>query len=173
MCRDKIFPNDVYIGDIVDVAKSFRQFHSQFAALETESSLQWFVGKVQDRIILSTLRRFVVKNAHKSSSTCRHFFEYLDRDEMVVAHLLGGVDAFIKLSQGWPLSNSPLKLISLKSSNHQSKRISLSFLCKVEEAANSLDVPVRQNLSSFVDAVEKILIEQMRTELHSDVAPGK
>lgn len=51
---------------------------------------------------------------------------------MIVAHLLGGVDAFLKVSQGWPLSNSPLKLISLKSSDHQSKQISLSFFCKVE-----------------------------------------
>ncbi|XP_044478729.1 uncharacterized protein LOC123205766 isoform X1 [Mangifera indica] len=169
----EIFPNDVYIGDILDATKSFRQFYSQFTVVESQSSLQWFVRNVQDRIILSTLRRFLVKNAHKSSSTCRHFFEYLDRDEMIVAHLLGGVDAFLKVSQGWPLSNSPLKLISLKSSDHQSKQISLSFFCKVEEMANSLDVPIRQNLSSFVEAVEKTLVEQMRTELHSDVAPGK
>ncbi|KAJ4723191.1 RNA-directed DNA polymerase (reverse transcriptase)-related family protein [Melia azedarach] len=165
----EIFPNDVYISDIIDAAKSFRQLASQSALLETSSSLQWFVGKLQDRIILSTLRRFVVRVANKS----RHFFEYMDRDEMVVAHLVGGLDAFIKPSQGWPLLNSPLKLISLKSLADNSKGISLSFLCMVEEAANSLDPHIRQNLSSFINAVEKILIEQMRVELHSDDTPGK
>ncbi|KAK1592341.1 hypothetical protein Q3G72_023323 [Acer saccharum] len=160
----EIFPNDVYIGDIVDGAKSFRLSFPQLALTETRTPLQWFVRKVQERIIISTLRRFLVKAANKS----RHFFEYLDRDEMVVAHLVEGIDAFIKLSQGWPLLNSPLKLISLKSSDHHSKGISLSFLCKVEEAANSLDVHMRQNLPSFVDAVEKILVEQKHLELHSD-----
>lgn len=164
----EMFPNDVHISDLVDAAKSFRQSGTQFDSLETSSSLQWFIRNVQDRIVLSTLRRFVVKTANKS----RHFFEYFERDEMIVAHLVGGVDAFIKLSQGWPLSNSPLKLISLKSSDHHSKGISLSFFCKVEEAANSLDVHIRQNLSSFVDGVEKILLEQMRVELHYDNASG-
>ncbi|KAH9649796.1 reverse transcriptase domain-containing protein [Citrus sinensis] len=186
----EMFPNDVHISDLVDAAKSFRLYRPELVAmiyiayhlhnqvtkqsgtqldsLETSSSLQWFIRNVQDRIILSTLRRFVVKTANKS----RHLFEYFEGDEMIVAHLVGGVDAFIKPSQGWPLSNSPLKLISLKSSDHHSKGISLSFFCKVEEAANSLDVQIRQNLSSFVDGVEKILLEQMRVELHYDNASG-
>ncbi|KAH9680719.1 reverse transcriptase domain-containing protein [Citrus sinensis] len=186
----EMFPNDVHISDLVDAAKSFRQSGTQLDSLETSSSLQWFIRNVQDRIILSTLRRFVVKTANKS----RHFFEYFERDEMIVAHLVGGVDAFIKPSQGWPLSNSPLKVISLKNSDHHSKGISLSFFCRVEgdvlpnsengllrkhkelcvlqEAANSLDVHIRQNLSSFVDGVEKILLEQMRVELHYDNASG-
>ncbi|KDP39341.1 hypothetical protein JCGZ_01098 [Jatropha curcas] len=162
----EMFPNDVFIGDIIDAAKSFRQFsHSSF--VETRSSLEWFVRKVQDRIIQCTLRRLVVKNANKS----RHSFEYLDRDEIVVAHLVGGVDAFIMLCQGWPLSKSPLKLMSLKSSDNHSKEISLSFLCKVEEVVNSLDIHMRLNLLSFVDAIEKLLMEQMRLQLHSDSAP--
>ncbi|KAK9183489.1 hypothetical protein WN944_026641 [Citrus x changshan-huyou] len=186
----EMFPNDVHITDLVDAAKSFRQSGTQLDSLETSSSLQWFIRNVQDRIILSTLRRFVVKTANKS----RHFFEYFERDEMIVAHLVGGVDAFIKPSQGWPLSNSPLKVISLKNSDHHSKGISLSFFCKVEgdvlpnsengllrkhkelcvlqEAANSLDVHIRQNLAIFVDGVEKILLEQMRVELHYDNASG-
>ncbi|ESR34183.1 hypothetical protein CICLE_v10005758mg [Citrus x clementina] len=125
----EMFPNDVHISDLVDAAKSFRQSGTQLDSLETSSSLQWFIRNVQDRIILSTLRRFVVKTANKS----RHLFEYFEGDEMIVAHLVGGVDAFIKPSQGWPLSNSPLKLISLKSSDHHSKGISLSFFCKVEQ----------------------------------------
>ncbi|KAJ6751334.1 hypothetical protein OIU85_001828 [Salix viminalis] len=160
----EMFPNDIYIGDIVDAAKSFRQMFSQLALMETSSSLEWFVRKAQDRIIQSTLRRLVAKSA----STSRQSVEYLDRDEIIVAHLIGGVDAFMEVSQGWPITNSPLKLVSLKSSNHHAKEISLGFLCKVEEAANSLDVHTRQNLSSFVDAVEKILVEQMHLELHSD-----
>lgn len=56
----------------------------------------------------------------------------MDRDEIIVAHMVGGVDAFIKVCQGWPVSNNALKLKSLKSSDQQSKGISLSFLCKVE-----------------------------------------
>ncbi|GLT61018.1 hypothetical protein SLA2020_337540 [Shorea laevis] len=159
----EMFPNDVYIGDIVDAAKSHRHIFSKLAVMETRSSLQWFVGKVQDRIILSTLRRTIVKSASK----LRHSFEYMDREEIIVAHLAGGVDAFIKVSQGWPLADSPLKLISVKSSEHHSMGISLSLLCKVEELANSLDTCTRQNLSSFVDAVEKLLVEQMRLELQS------
>ncbi|EEF44176.1 conserved hypothetical protein [Ricinus communis] len=165
----EIFPNDIYISDIVDAAKSFRKefLYSALTESETRSSLGWLVRKVQDRIIQFTLRRLVVKSSNKS----RYSFEYLDRDETVVAHLVGGVDAFIKLSQGWPVSRSPLKLISLKSSNHHSKEISLSFLCRVEEVVNSLDIQMRLNLLSFVEVIEKLLVEQMRIELHSDSAP--
>ncbi|KAA8527909.1 hypothetical protein F0562_035222 [Nyssa sinensis] len=165
----EIFPNDVYTGEIFDAAKSFRQLSSHLLMLETWSSLEWFVRRVQDRIILCTLRRFVVKCANKS----RHSFEYLDRDEIIIAHMLGGVDAFMKVSQGWPLSNSALRLKSLKSSSHYSKEISLSFLCKVEEVANSLDARIRQSLLSFVDAIEDILMQRMRVELQSDNNSGK
>ncbi|CAK7328422.1 unnamed protein product [Dovyalis caffra] len=164
--KAEMFPNDIYIGDIVDAAKSFRQIFLQLELMETSSSLEWFVRKAQDRIIQCTLRRLVAKSA----STSRQSIEYLDKDEIIVAHLVGGVDAFMKVSHGWPITNFPLKLVSLKSSNHHSKEISLAFLCKVEEVANSLDVQTRQNLSSFVDAVEKILVEQMRLALHSDGA---
>ncbi|OMO88577.1 hypothetical protein COLO4_20197 [Corchorus olitorius] len=155
----EMFPNDVYIGDIVDAAKSFRQLSSNLMGHETRSSLEWFVGTVQDRIILSTLRR--------------HSFEYLEIDETIIAHLVGGIDAFIKVPQGWPLSKSPLKLLSVKSSDHHSRGISLSLLCKVEEIANSLDMHIRPNLSAFVDEVEKLLLEQMRLELRSDDAADK
>ncbi|XP_068318208.1 uncharacterized protein [Pyrus communis] len=151
----EIFPNDVYINDILDAAKSL-----------SKSSLQWFVTKVQDRIVLCTMRRLVVKNANKS----RHSLEYLDRDETIVVHVVGEVDAFIKVPQGWPLLSSPLKMIYLKSSDQRSKGISLSFLCKVEELANSLGVQIRQSLSSFVDAIAKVLVEQMREQLHAETS---
>lgn len=157
----EIFPSDVYIGEIIDAAKSFRQLFSPLPLLETRSPLEWFIRKVQDRIVLSILRLLMVKSANKS----RHFFEYLERDEIIVAHMVGGVDAFIKVSQGWPVYSSPLRLISLKNSSQLSKEISLSFLCKVEEASNSLDKQIRQNISTFVDAVEEILLQHMRSEL--------
>ncbi|XP_061369139.1 uncharacterized protein LOC133312022 isoform X2 [Gastrolobium bilobum] len=142
----QVFPNDIYVNDIVDAAKSV-----------SKSSLQWFVQKVQDRIILSTLRRLVVKDANKS----RYSLEYLDKDEIIVAHMAGGIDSYIKLSHGWPLFGSPLNLISIKVSDNL-KRTSLSFHCKVEKLANSLDTHIRQNISSFVDAIEKVLIKQLQ-----------
>ncbi|PIN23475.1 hypothetical protein CDL12_03803 [Handroanthus impetiginosus] len=159
----EIFPNDVYIGEIIDAAKSFRQLYPLFSVIKTRSSLEWFVRRVQDRIALSSLRRFVVKHSKKS----RHSFEYLDREDMLVAHVVGGVDAFIKLPQGWPLSDLPLELISLKSTSQYSKEISLSFLCKIVEAANSLNPHLRRNISSFVDSIEEILMQQMRAEQSS------
>ncbi|KAE8653793.1 Detected protein of unknown function [Hibiscus syriacus] len=162
----EMFPNDVYIGDILDAAKSFRQLSTNLVAPERWSSLEWLVGKVQDRIILSTLRRYIVKSRNKS----RYCFEYIEKDETIAAHMVGGIDAFIKVSQGWPLSKSPLKLLSVKSSDHHSGGISLSLLCKVQEMANSLDMNIRQSLSAFADAVEKLLLEQMRLELRSDDA---
>ncbi|KAF8099983.1 hypothetical protein N665_0234s0029 [Sinapis alba] len=160
----EMLPNDVYIGDIIDAADSFRQIRLHSALLDTRSSLQWLVAKVQERIISTTLRKSMVK----SSETIRHTFEYDDKDETIVAHIAGGIDVFLKVSDGWPLLNTPLKLGSLKNSNNQSNGISLSLICKVEELANSLDLQTRQNLSSFMDAIEKILVQQSREELHSN-----
>ncbi|CAN6722664.1 unnamed protein product [Malus baccata var. baccata] len=175
----EIFPNDVYINDILDAAKSLSScclcyldivalahVYLLYMEMKAKSSLQWFVTKVQDRIVLCTMRRLVVKNANKS----RHSLQYLDKDETIVAHVVGEVDAFIKVPQGWPLLSSPLKLIYLKSSDQHSKGISLSFLCKVEELANSLGVQIRQSLSSFLDAIAKVLVEQMRIQLHAETS---
>lgn len=63
---------------------------------------------------------------------CSHSFEYLDQDETIICSMIGGIDACIKVTQGWPLADSPLKLISLKSSDHYTKGVSLSLICKVE-----------------------------------------
>lgn len=63
---------------------------------------------------------------------CRHSFECSDGDESITAHLVGGIDAFIKIPQSWPMSDSGLKLVSIKNSNIQSKSISLSFLYKIK-----------------------------------------
>ncbi|GJR43193.1 hypothetical protein Tco_1311296 [Tanacetum coccineum] len=59
---------------------------------ENSNSLELLIRKVQDRIVLSTLRRSLVKAASKP----RFSIEYEDRDEMIVAHMVDGVDAFIK-----------------------------------------------------------------------------
>nr|XP_018622515.2 uncharacterized protein LOC108943187 [Nicotiana tomentosiformis] len=80
---------------------------------------------------------------------------------MIVAHMVGGIDAFIKPPQGWPLTSSGLTLISLKSSSHSSKEIPLTLLCKVAEVANSFDTNSRQTISVFADRVEEILMQQM------------
>lgn len=60
----------------------------------------------------------------------------MDKEELIIAHMDGGVDVFIKPSQGWPLSLSALKLVSLRSSDQNARGISLSLLSKVE-ASNS------------------------------------
>lgn len=61
----------------------------------------------------------------------RHSFDYVEREETIVAHMVGGIDAFVKLPQGWPLTCSGLTLMSLKSSSQYSQQISLTLLCKV------------------------------------------
>lgn len=152
----EIFPNDVYIGEIIGTTKSFRQLYAPLPLLESRSSLEWFIRRVQDRIVVSTLRHFVVKSENNS----RYSFEYIDRDEIIIAHMVGGIDALIKVTQGWPISDAPLSLIKLKSPNNSMKEISLNFLCKVVELANSLDAHLRQSLSSFVDGIEGILVQQ-------------
>ncbi|KAL4591058.1 hypothetical protein LXL04_004006 [Taraxacum kok-saghyz] len=154
----EIFPNDVYIGEIIDAAKSHTHEIGLVAMPVKKTSLEWFVRKVQDKIVISTLRKSLVKDANKS----RHSIEYMDRDEMIVAHMMDGVDAFIKPSQGWPMAATcSLNLQSLKGSNQSSKEVTFSFLCKVEEMVNSLDVKVCQNLSTFMDAVEEIFKQKM------------
>ncbi|CAN8258321.1 unnamed protein product [Cochlearia groenlandica] len=153
----EMFPNDVYIGDIIEASDSFRQVRLHSAMLYTRSSLQWVVDKVQERVISTTLRNYMVK----SSKTIRHTFEYNGNDETIVAHIAGGgIDAFLKVSDGWPLLNTPLKLASLKNSGNYSNEISMTLIHKVQEEANSFDLRTRQNLSSFTDAIEKILAKQ-------------
>ncbi|XP_021749093.1 uncharacterized protein LOC110714852 [Chenopodium quinoa] len=158
----EIFPNDVYIGEIAEAANTFSKLFTVLSVPQTRSSLGWFLQKVQDRIVICTLRRFMVKIANKS----RHSFEYLDKDELIVAHMNGGIDAFIKPSQGWPLSISPLKLISFRSTNQNAEDISLSLFSKVEEVANSFDLTIRKSITSFVDGIEEIIMEKIRLEPH-------
>ncbi|GMN62889.1 hypothetical protein TIFTF001_031970 [Ficus carica] len=88
--------------------------------------------------------------------------------DLKLCHLARRVDAVIKVSQGWPISDSPLKLISLKSSDHYTKGIPSTSLSKVKERLNSMAMHLCQNISGFVDAIENILVEQMQLELDSD-----
>lgn len=153
----EIFPGDVCIEGIVDTIKSSRNFAS------TVSSLRWLIIQVQHRIILCMLRHLLVIDANKS----RHSFEHSDRDDTVIAHLVGGIDAFIKLAHDWPISSYPLKLLSIKNRDDQSQSITLSFLCKVKDRANSLDTQSRLQLAKFVGAIEEIL-QEMQSGLHSN-----
>ncbi|KAL9252632.1 hypothetical protein AKJ16_DCAP07064 [Drosera capensis] len=156
-----IFPDDVFVADVIEASSSFRKVSSW--DLDMRFLLDWFLHKVQGRILISNVRRLMVDAANKS----RHTLDYLDTDELIIAHILGGIDAFIKPTEGWPLSDSPLKLVTLKSSD-PSKEISLALLCKVEEVANSLDCNLRKDLVDFVDAIEKILSKKARQGLHYD-----
>ncbi|CAL1354490.1 unnamed protein product [Linum trigynum] len=151
----EIFPNDLFIGDIIGDANSSSHSFTHGSLPGTSSLLQWFIMKLLDRIRDCNLRRLVATSASKS----RHSFEYLDRDETIKAHLVGGVDAFIKVPSGWPLTSLPLKLTSLQSSN-QRKKISSSILCKIQEAANSLDSQIRHQLLSFADEIEQEVLSK-------------
>ncbi|KAJ0988878.1 hypothetical protein J5N97_007234 [Dioscorea zingiberensis] len=122
----EIFPADVYVDEIIRNAKSSRHI----STMMTGSFLGWLVRQVQKRILLCTIRRYFVRDANKS----RYSFEYSDRDETITAHMVGGINAFLKASQDWPLSSAPLTLISMKNSDTHSGSISLSFLCKVKMA---------------------------------------
>ncbi|KAK1318255.1 hypothetical protein QJS10_CPB04g00296 [Acorus calamus] len=162
MINVEIFPNDVSISTVVDAVKSSRHFPSILSTPIAGSLLVWLVRSIQQRILLSSLRTLVVKDASKS----RHSFEYSDRDEIITAHLKGRIKVLIKVCQGWPVSTSPLKLVSVKNSDIYAKDISLSCLAKLEELADSLDIQKRHHLLSFVDAIEAMLAQQNQLELH-------
>lgn len=152
----EIFPNDVCLDDILLNIKS----SSNLAFVKHGSQLESLVRQVQHCIILCTLKKLLLKDAKMS----RHSFEHSERDEMITAHMVGGIDAFINIPQSWPLSNSGLKLISLKNSMDNSKSISLGLLYKIKEHANSLNVHTRSNLTKFMDAIEETLVQEMRSE---------
>ncbi|KAM3386586.1 hypothetical protein ACQJBY_009881 [Aegilops geniculata] len=119
------------------------------------------LNKVQ--IVINTLRRSLVNDANNS----RYSFEYFDKDETIVAHLVGAIDAFFKISADWPLPSYGLKLISIRNSGTQPTNITLDLLCKTKELANGLELETRRHLVRFVDAVEEILVREMQSELHS------
>ncbi|PIA29942.1 hypothetical protein AQUCO_05800193v1 [Aquilegia coerulea] len=125
----EILPNDVCIDEIVEDAKSSWKLFPILSFQSVTAFLQSLVQRMQDRIVLCTLRRVLVKDAN----TSRHSLEYSDKDDTVIAHMCP---------------------------DNRVKELSLSS-CKVKELGNSLDVPTQQNLSSFVDAIEKILAQRI------------
>lgn len=56
----------------------------------------------------------------------------MERDDIIMAHFAGEINAILKASQGWPLCDSPLELMSLKYSENGAKTVPLIFLLKVE-----------------------------------------
>nr|TKW03902.1 hypothetical protein SEVIR_7G073500v2 [Setaria viridis] len=122
-------------------------------------SLGWLIQQCQRCFIINALRRSLVNDANNS----RHSFEYFDKEEAIVAHLDRGIDASIKISSDWPLCSYGLKLISLRNSGTHPTNMASSLLSKTKELANGLDLHIRQHLLRFVDAVEEILIRELRS----------
>ncbi|KAL4192653.1 hypothetical protein AMTRI_Chr06g173130 [Amborella trichopoda] len=164
----EIFPNDVYICDIVNAAWSQRNSAFSAPMLDLSNPLEWLVRRVQQRILLCTQRRLFLKDLN----TSRYLFRYLDKEDIITAQLMGNIHAYIKVPQNWPLSSCSLKLISIKFSDSHSLENSLGFLCRVEELANSLDVERRNHLLRFVEAIEEILKQQMCMEFKSNHSTG-
>ncbi|XP_011620345.1 uncharacterized protein LOC105420020 isoform X1 [Amborella trichopoda] len=164
----EIFPNDVYICDIVNTAWSQRNSAFSAPMLDLSNPLEWLVRRVQQRILLCTQRRLFLKDLN----TSRYLFRYLDKEDIITAQLMGNIHAYIKVPQNWPLSSCSLKLISIKFSDSHSLENSLGFLCRVEELANSLDVERRNHLLRFVEAIEEILKQQMCMEFKSNHSTG-
>ncbi|KAI0523031.1 hypothetical protein KFK09_005421 [Dendrobium nobile] len=158
----EIFPGDVYLDGIINAVKSSR-FLSTHAA---EDILGWLLRQIQQRIILCNVRRLLVKNASNS----RRSIVYSDPDEIITTHLEGGLVASVKMSQGWPLSSYPLMLWSLKHSSDHSKSIPWNLLCEVQEQANSLEVHTRHDLTHFLDAIERLVMEMQAKHSNSNAS---
>ncbi|RCV33239.1 hypothetical protein SETIT_7G067300v2 [Setaria italica] len=148
----KIFPDDVCIDILIEKLESSREVISS-------PSLGWLIQQCQRCFIINALRRSLVNDANNS----RHSFEYFDKEEAIVAHLDRGIDASIKISSDWPLCSYGLKLISLRNSGTHPTNMASSLLSKTKELANGLDLHIRQHLLRFVDAVEEILIRELRS----------
>lgn len=154
----ELIPNDVPIDDIVHAAKAIRDSMTRITLLELRSQLAYLVGQIQFRIYCYSIRSAVLKDDAKAS---RNSFQYSERDQVIIVHVFGGIKAFIKVPQNWPVSISPLKLLSLKPLDETSGDISLGMLCKAMDLLNSLELSRRQNLLLFIDAIEEILLQEM------------
>ncbi|PUZ46773.1 hypothetical protein GQ55_7G109600 [Panicum hallii var. hallii] len=148
----KIFPDDVCVDILIERLESSREVISSPA-------LGWLIQQCQRRFIINALRRSLVNDANNS----RHSFEYFDKEDAIIAHLDRGIDASIKISSDWPLCSYGLKLISIRNSGIHPTNIASSLLTKTKELANGLDQHIRQHLVRFVDAVEEILIRELRS----------
>ncbi|KAK8949484.1 hypothetical protein KSP39_PZI005419 [Platanthera zijinensis] len=147
----EIFPADVHLDGIINTLNSSRFW--PITALE--DNLGWLLRQIQQHIILCTLRRLLAKDA--SNSRCS--VTYSDPEGMITAHLGCGLVASLKVSHGWPLSNCPLMLRSLKHSDKNSKSISSSLLYEIQEQANSLDIQTRRELKHFIESIEQLVMK--------------
>jgi hypothetical protein len=154
----ELIPNDIPIDDIVHAAKMIRDSVTRIALLESRSQLAYLVGQIQFRIYCYSIRSAVLKDDAKAS---RNSFQYSERDQVIIVHVFGGIKAFIKVPQNWPVSVSALKLLSLKPLDETSGDISLGMLCKAMDILNSLELSRRQKLLLFIDAIEEILLQEM------------
>ncbi|KAJ1270573.1 hypothetical protein BS78_06G062500 [Paspalum vaginatum] len=148
----QISPDDVSVDILIERLKSSRETMSSPA-------LHWLIQQCQHHFIINALRLSLVNDANNS----RHSFEYFDKEEMILAHLDRGIDASIKISSDWPLCSYGLKLISILNSGAHPANIASTLLSKTKELANGLEVQIRQHLVRFVDAVEEILIQELRS----------
>ncbi|XP_020598195.1 uncharacterized protein LOC110037814 [Phalaenopsis equestris] len=158
----KIVPDDVHLDGIINAVKSSRFLPNN----AMENTLGWLVRQIQQRIGLCNLRRLLVKNANKP----RRFIVYSDTDETITSHLEGGLVASVKLCQGWPLLSNPLVLWSLKHSDSHSRSFPWSLLCEIQEQANSLDIHTRHELTSFLDAIEILVMEMQAKYANSNAS---
>ncbi|KAF8697147.1 hypothetical protein HU200_036141 [Digitaria exilis] len=148
----KIFPDDVCVDKLIERLRSSREAISSPA-------LGWLIQQCQRCLIINALRRSLVNDANNS----RHSFEYFNREEVIIAHLDREVDASIKISSDWPLCSYGLKLISIRNSGTHPTNIASSLLSKTQKLANGLEQEIRQHLVRFMDAVEEILIRELRS----------
>uniref|UniRef100_A0A0A9ENF6 Uncharacterized protein n=1 Tax=Arundo donax TaxID=35708 RepID=A0A0A9ENF6_ARUDO len=157
----QIFPYDVCVDILIARLKSSREVISS-------PTMGWLILQFQHHIIVNALRQSLVNDANNS----RHSFEYFDKEETVVAHLVRGVDVVIKTSADWPVSSYGLKLITICNSGTHPTNICSSLLSKTKELANGLELQIRRHLVRLVDAVEDILVRELQSELHSRSSSG-
>ncbi|GLJ45734.1 hypothetical protein SUGI_0962480 [Cryptomeria japonica] len=155
----ELIPNDVPIDDIVNAAKVRSDPVTAIALAEFRGRFEFLVKEIQFRIYCHNIRLALLEHDAKLS---RNSFSYSERDQVITVHVFGGIKAFIKVANSWPVSTSPLKLISLKPLDESAGDISFSMLCKAMEISNSLDMSRRQSLLLFIDAIEDILLQQMQ-----------
>ncbi|KAH9328926.1 hypothetical protein KI387_001034, partial [Taxus chinensis] len=145
----ELVPNDVPIDDIVHAAKTISDSVTPVAISKLRGQLDFLVKEIQFRIYCHNIRLAVLECDAKVS---RNSFQYSERDQVITVHVFGGIKAFIKIPQNWPVSTSPLKLISMKPLDESAGDISLVMLCKAMEILNTVELSRRQNLLLFIDA---------------------
>uniref|UniRef100_A0A804MHH7 Uncharacterized protein n=1 Tax=Zea mays TaxID=4577 RepID=A0A804MHH7_MAIZE len=120
----QIIPDDMSVDILIERMESSRD-------TVCSPTLIWLIQQCQHQSIINALRRSLVNDANSS----RHCFEYLNKKEMIVAHL----------------------------DRDRPTNIASTILCKTKELANELEPQIRQHLLTLVDAVEDIIIRELRS----------